>query len=157
MQEIGRERHGSMAVSFHLKMGKALAMPAQCFHVRFESESSERHLLAFRDFSDQMPQVTGAQELREDIKMQVAGAVPVVEFSAVDFDVLAANQAFCELWAQFLLVRWLFGRSEGCFLSLGAEEDFQKYPEFTEYVAKSSRDRFLQALDTLKREHSDMA
>ena len=77
VQEIGRETHASMAASFHLKMqGKAgLVMPAQCFHVRFQSGSEERHLLAFRDFSDQMPPVRGAQELREDIKMQMAGGV----------------------------------------------------------------------------------
>lgn len=48
----------------------------------------------------------------------------MIEFSGVDFDVLAANPAFCE--------------------------DFPAYPDFTEYVAKCSRDRFLQAQNAWK-------
>lgn len=130
LREVGRENYGTVAAAFHLKMqdGSGMAIPAECFHARFQSDSEERYLLAFREFSDNSMPINAhdgerCSELTEEIKeVQMSGGVALLEFSAMDFQTLGASSAFCDLF---------HGQKE-------------LYNQVTDYVAKHALERFLQ-------------
>lgn len=106
--EVSRENHANIAAAFHVKMrdGSGTAIPAECFHAKFERCCEEKHLIAFREFSDlQAPAVPiaskaeqlDALEVNEEVKkMQMSGGVAVIEFNALNFETLGATAAFCD-------------------------------------------------------------
>lgn len=142
VREVSRENHANIAAAFHVKMrdGSGTAIPAECFHAKFEWGSEEKHLIAFREFSDSQAlavpipskaeQPDGFEVSEEVKKMQMSGGVAVIEFNALTFETLGATAAFCDKFH-------------------GEKHLNQKV---VDYLPDKARDRFLQDLTLISNE-----
>jgi len=102
--EVCRKNPGDLAAAFHVNLrdGSGTAIPAECFSAPFESGSEDKHLIAFREFSDSAAipsksNLEGEVDIRDDIKkIQMSGGVAVIEFNGMNFETLGASGAFCD-------------------------------------------------------------
>lgn len=140
--EVSRENHASIAAAFHVKMrdGSGTAIPAECFHAKFEWGSEEKHLIAFREFSDshapaapsplKAEQPDGFEVSEEVKKMQMSGGFAVIEFNALTFETLGATAAFCD--------------------KFHGEKHWNQ--NVVDYLSDAARDRFLQDVTLISNE-----